>query len=172
MDSRLFERNRINPVAIVATGVFLALFSVVSTYAQETTRPEEDRSAGIGDVSGGLPEVVRLRYPTPIDIRGEYRSPAGSWIPLNNPPFGVPAEHRGLGLSRQQPPQASRVRSTRRKVLGGIVGAVGGLFGGMFLGAAIEGDRCNCDDPGLVGALIGAPVGGVAGGILGYKFLF
>jgi hypothetical protein len=42
----------------------------------------------------------------------------------------------------------------------------------MFLGAAIEGDRCDCDDPGLVGALIGAPIGGAAGGILGYRFLF
>jgi hypothetical protein len=63
-------------------------------------------------------------------------------------------------------------RSVRRKVLGAIVGATAGLFAGGYLGAIIEGDRCDCDDPGLVGALIGAPVGTVAGGILGYKFLF
>jgi hypothetical protein len=57
-------------------------------------------------------------------------------------------------------------------VLGAVVGGVGGFFGGLFLGAAIEGDGCNCDDPGLKGALIGAPVGAGAGAILGYKFLF
>jgi hypothetical protein len=38
--------------------------------------------------------------------------------------------------------------------------------------AAIEGDRCHCDDPGLVGALVGAPVGMAAGSILGWHFLF
>jgi hypothetical protein len=42
----------------------------------------------------------------------------------------------------------------------------------MFLGAALEGDRCNCDDPGFVGALNGAPVGAVVGGVVGYKLLF
>jgi len=46
------------------------------------------------------------------------------------------------------------------------IGAVGGFFAGAFLGAAIEGDRCNCDDPGLLGAVIGAPVGAATGGIL------
>jgi hypothetical protein len=55
-------------------------------------------------------------------------------------------------------------------VIGTIVGGVGGFFGGGILGAAIEGDRCNCDDPGLVGALIGAPTGAAVGAILGYKF--
>jgi hypothetical protein len=60
----------------------------------------------------------------------------------------------------------------RRKVFGAIAGGVGGFFAGGFLGAAIEGDRCHCDDPGLMGALIGAPVGAAAGSILGYKFLF
>jgi hypothetical protein len=75
-------------------------------------------------------------------------------------------------MNGQRPPLASRERSTRQKVFGAIVGGVSGFFGGMFLGAAIEGDRCNCDDPGLLGALIGSPVGGVAGAVLGYKVLF
>jgi hypothetical protein len=74
--------------------------------------------------------------------------------------------------SMRQATPARPTRSIRRKILGGVVGGLGGFFGGMFLGAAIEGDRCDCDDPGLVGALIGAPVGAAAGGILGYKFLF
>ena len=65
---------------------------------------------------------------------------------------------------------SGRKRSVMRRVLGGAIGATGGLFAGGFLGAAIEGDRCNCDDPGLMGALIGAPVGAVTGGILGALF--
>jgi hypothetical protein len=47
------------------------------------------------------------------------------------------------------------------------VGAVGGFFLGGYAGAALEGDRCNCDDPGVKGFLIGAPIGAVAGGIFG-----
>ena len=63
-------------------------------------------------------------------------------------------------------------RSTGRKIAGGVVGAVGGFFCGGFLGAAIEGDRCDCDDPGFLGFLIGAPIGAAVGGILGAKLLF
>jgi hypothetical protein len=70
--------------------------------------------------------------------------------------------HQSSGVGRQ--------RSTGRKVRGGIIGGVGGFFGGAYLGAAIEGDRCNCDDPGFVGFLIGAPIGAAVGAILGVKF--
>jgi hypothetical protein len=76
---------------------------------------------------------------------------------------------RGVA-SAYQASSGGRQRSTDRKVVGGIIGGVGGFFGGAFLGAAIEGDRCNCDDPGFVGFLIGAPVGATAGAILGVKF--
>ncbi len=69
-----------------------------------------------------------------------------------------------------QTTSSGRKRSVTRKILGGALGAVGGLFAGGYLGAAIEGDRCHCDDPGLQGALIGAPVGAVTGGILGALF--
>jgi hypothetical protein len=71
---------------------------------------------------------------------------------------GAPAGSRG------------RRRSIGRKVIGGVIGAVGGFFAGGFLGAAIEGDRCDCDDPGLQGFVIGAPVGAVTAGILGVKY--
>ena len=62
-----------------------------------------------------------------------------------------------------------RERSIGWKITGAAIGAVGGFFGGGYLGAAIEGDSCHCDDPGLMGALIGAPIGAVVGGIVGFK---
>ena len=55
-----------------------------------------------------------------------------------------------------------RPRGSRRRI----------LFAGGYLGAAIEGDRCHCDDPGLKGAVIGAPIGAATGGILGWRYLF
>ena len=75
-----------------------------------------------------------------------------------------------------QPPAitrpGARARSKTRIVAGAILGSVGGFFAGGFLGAHIEGDRCNCDDPGVRGFLIGAPIGAVVGGIVGGKLLF
>lgn len=53
------------------------------------------------------------------------------------------------------------------KVLFGVLGGVGGFYAGAFLGAAIEGDSCRCDDPGLKGALIGAPIGALVGASVG-----
>lgn len=149
----------------------IILFIPPAVYAQETDEPAAVHAAGNG-ASMKLSDV--LTWPDAIRVRGDNRSQTELRIvpPLYTLPVRMPAESRGPGVSGQQAPQSSRERSTRRKIFGGIVGGVGGFFGGMFLGAAIEGHRCNCDDPGLVGALIGAPVGGVAGGILGYKFLF
>ena len=66
----------------------------------------------------------------------------------------------------------THARSTKRVIAGAIAGGVGGFFAGGFLGAHIEGDSCDCDDPGVRSFLIGAPIGAVAGGILGAKFLF
>ena len=90
---------------------------------------------------------------------------------------GTPALRLAIPLDRLS--QASRsnrsgahARSKKRIIAGAIAGGVGGFFGGGFLGAHIEGDRCNCDDPGVRGFLIGAPIGAVAGSFLGAKFLF
>ena len=90
---------------------------------------------------------------------------------------GTPALRRVIPLDLFS--QASRsnrsgapARSKKRIIAGAIAGGVGGFFGGGFLNAHIEGDRCNCDDPGVRGFLIGAPIGAVAGSLLGAKFLF
>ena len=80
--------------------------------------------------------------------------------------FAVPGPS---SASAQQAPSQGRQRSIGRKIAGAAIGAVGGLYAGGYLGAVIEGDRCNCDDPGLMGALIGAPIGAVVGGIVGFK---
>jgi hypothetical protein len=104
-----------------------------------------------------------------------------SAVPVERPAPGIRASIAAIdfdGLVVSSQPTLSRVqtsgdvrkRSTTRKVVGGIIGGVGGFFGGGYLGAAIEGDRCHCDDPGLMGALIGAPVGAAIGTILGVKF--
>ena len=80
---------------------------------------------------------------------------------------------RAAGLLRAQDVQSPRSeRGVGRKILGAVVGATGGFFAGGYLGATIEGDRCHCDDPGLMGAVIGAPIGAAAGGILGWRYLF
>jgi len=60
-----------------------------------------------------------------------------------------------------------RRRSVGRKIFGGVLGGAGGFVVGAYLGAAIEGDSCDCDDPGLRGAIIGAPIGLVLGAIAG-----
>ena len=62
-------------------------------------------------------------------------------------------------------------RSASRKVLGGVIGAVAGFLAGFYLGAAIEGQGCGCDDPGLRGGMIGAPIGAASGAVLGVKLL-
>jgi hypothetical protein len=70
--------------------------------------------------------------------------------------------------TREAPRMRAAARSKGMRALFAAIGGAGGFFGGLFLGAAIEGDRCNCDDPGLTGALIGAPIGAAVGAITGW----
>jgi hypothetical protein len=141
-----------------ATAVIALLLSVGPAYAQS--------SAGTGM--------------TPIDRVELQRALARSALVREADPAVWPLSPRHYSAeilqSRLRPfafqasSSGGRQRSTGRKVLGGILGGVGGFFGGGFLGAAIEGDRCECDDPGFVGFLIGAPTGAVIGTIVGVKF--
>ncbi len=107
-----------------------------------------------------------------VTIAEVERSPALDLSRWTSPPYeGLAA----VTLDIAPPAQTSAPkgkRSTTRKILGVVVGATAGLFIGGITGAWIEGDSCDCDDPGLTGSLIGAPVGMVVGGILGGLFLF
>ncbi|MGE5837988.1 MAG: hypothetical protein ACM4AI_26175 [Acidobacteriota bacterium] len=93
-------------------------------------------------------------------LKLEFRPEAGEFSTL-----GSTADRATHIPSR--PAVQSHRRSITRKIIGAAVGAFGGFFLGGYAGAAIEGDRCGCDDPGLQGFLIGAPIGAVAGGIFG-----
>ena len=84
----------------------------------------------------------------------------------------APAPQPGVAAAAQSSPGNRAQRSWPRRLIGGLVGGAGGFFLGGYLGASIEGDSCDCDDPGLKGALIGAPIGAVVGGVLGALFLF
>jgi len=86
---------------------------------------------------------------------------------------GIASVQQGIPIAPRQfatPQQRASSAHTGRRVLWTIVGAAGGFFGGGYLGAAIDEavSPCECDDPGLKGALIGIPIGAVAGGVTGY----
>lgn len=172
MKREAISRGRMRPFPPSAAVVVLVLSRVLCADAQSIAIPEREWNAERISTSKVLPPIAAWRHTASVGSIREPRLQAGRRISVPSIQLAVfPGSFRS-GVNRQQPQQQGTERSTRSRVLGGIVGGVGGFFGGMFLGAAIEGDRCECDDPGLVGALIGAPVGGVAGAILGYKFLF
>lgn len=158
----------------LAPAVFVFAFLPCS-YARESGDPVAAPSGSVNHVSERPPKVVTSRYFRATDIGAEYWAKRGARIAmqLKGSMFLTRLDSRSaVGANWQQPPSGRSQRSTKRKVLGAVLGGVGGFFGGGFLGAKIEGNRCNCDDPGLVGFMVGAPIGGVAGSILGYKFFF
>jgi len=58
-----------------------------------------------------------------------------------------------------------REMGTGKRILWTSIAGLGGFFAGGYIGAAIEGDSCNCDDPGFKGFLIGLPIGTAAAAI-------
>ena len=81
----------------------------------------------------------------------------------------APAVLRTTGAPARSARLTGGHRAGSRKLVGGLIGATAGFFAGAYLGAAIEGQGCACDDPGLKGAMIGAPIGTVVGAVLGVK---
>jgi len=150
-------------VSLLATIAFVAMVSVVSTtiYAQVA---EGGTVVVDSEVPGRRISLMNLDVNLdPFRLRpAKGASPAMRLAKRSDRFVQAPASTR----------PGARAQSKKRIVAGAIVGSVGGFFAGGFLGAHIEGDRCNCDDPGVRGFLIGAPIGAVAGGIVGAKFLF
>ena len=111
----------------------------------------------------------------PPDVEAAASAPPAGTAPRSNEGSATPLadaarrEAAELALTPQYdaPLRRPQRRSVTRKILGGIAGGFGGFFLGGYLGAKIEGDDCNCDDPGLKGAIIGAPIGAAAGAIVG-----
>ena len=151
------------PIPAVPGAVACVLLIAIGAHAEaqevRETAVMAERSALASPMFQGTlgPLGARLRWTPSSEVT--------AWMPAAAP-RGKPMSHA----------QGARVQATRRGagriILGAVVGAVGGLFAGGFAGAAIEGDRCHCDDAGLTGALIGAPIGAALGGIAGGKWLF
>ena len=149
--------NRFRYTSVVTFALWTALAPAIAN-AQEIIAVD-DSSAPPRPFLFQLPEASRSN--PRLDLTTSVRlTPAGGLARL----AGVPgAQTTRNGRSE---------RGLGRKVFGAVVGAAGGLFAGGYIGAKIEGDRCHCDDPGLMGALIGAPIGAVTGGIVGALYLF
>ena len=147
-------------VLVVTVGTAISLFEgVAAAQARVSAAALRPGSADLADVEPPLATAQQREHRALQPIRDSLRAIDDELM----------ARPKVTGAS-VQPAASGRRRSVIRRVLGGAIGATGGLFAGGFLGAAIEGDRCHCDDPGLQGALIGAPVGAVTGGILGAIF--
>ena len=141
-------------LAIIAA---IALLPPAGVDAQDTARPvDEVRLRPLQEIAKQLHRPL-----ADLERRVGWRTSSGDRVVL-------PAMFGQTGGQSA----SARERSATRTILGAIVGATGGFFAGGFTGAWIEGDRCNCDDPGFKGFLIGAPVGAAAGGIVGGLYLF
>lgn len=147
--------------------VIFALFISASTLAfpaRAAAQEIPDRAAVTATTVGGSTGVSTAR---PLALRRADIERVVRTLPQVSSVNVAPIERSAAASAARQ-----QRRGAGRIIAGAAVGALGGLFAGGYLGAAIEGDGCHCDDPGLMGALIGAPIGAVAGGILGGKFLF
>ena len=150
-------------VSLLATIAFVAIVSVVST----TVHAQVALGSNVvvePEASGHSVSFIDLNVSLdPFTLWPVKGARPATWQAMRSDRFlQAPTSNR----------PGPRARSKKRIVAGAILGSVGGFFAGGFLGAHIEGDRCNCDDPGVRGFLIGAPIGAVAGGIVGAKFLF
>jgi hypothetical protein len=112
--------------------------------------------AAYAQTTGGVPEnsVTAPQPERPLD------------------PRIIRASVQGWRLETKKAPSPSIARSEPRRSKAKraafiVGGTVAGFFAGAFIGAGIENQLapCNCDDPGLLGALWGAPIGALTGAI-------
>jgi hypothetical protein len=137
----------------------------LSTTAQAQTFGVAEPSAEKSDYAPRRAEAVAgmTRAPLPIgnwkltDLDERYwRSPSG--------------DLRAAQIATPQPrPPRKHSRTTRiaQRITAMVALGFGGFLAGGLLGAAIEGDSCNCDDPGLYGFIVGAPIGAGVGAAVG-----
>jgi hypothetical protein len=177
--SRHVACNGLPGAGVIAAFVVSVLLSASRAYAQAGGDPVTTQVGYVNlHSSGTLFGVARGSEIATAPWREQQTAPEPTSGPSWNIRRSLATLDQGTGVlsNRKSVPafqasSGSRQRSAGRKVVGGVIGAVGGFFGGGFLGAAIEGDRCNCDDPGFVGFFfIGGPIGAVIGGIVGVKF--
>jgi hypothetical protein len=107
-------------------------------------------------LSVATPALAQIPSPPPVDSRTFRASIAAVKFDT--------ASAEKLSASRPVMRQAKKMGTGERIGWTALAG-LGGFFAGAYIGAAIEGDRCECDDPGLKGALIGMPIGTAAAAI-------
>jgi uncharacterized protein YcfJ len=80
-----------------------------------------------------------------------------------------PPQLRTTASRQIRPPVARGKQSIARQIGGAFIGGLLGFYVGGHIGAALEGNSCGCDDPGLRGLMIGAPAGAIIGGVIGAR---
>jgi hypothetical protein len=153
-------RSRTARSTVRLTAVLVMMASTISTVDNIASAQTRSRSAADGFPSADQRGAAALD----MSERG-YRELPSMRDALGAIDYAALARQTVASTSRQSAASGSK-RSVMRRVLGGMLGATAGFLAGGRIGAAIDGP-CNCDDPGLKGALIGAPIGAVAGGVLG-----
>lgn len=94
--------------------------------------------------------------------------PIADWrIPTTPRPSAEVRAQAGTPAGAHPPLRRSKVKQGVKRALVGAAAGFGGFMAGGLIGARIEGTRCGCDDPGLLGFVIGAPIGAVIGAVIG-----
>jgi hypothetical protein len=137
--------------------------SVATGALAQTSLGEEPREDG-GVV---MPSAEQPSSPT-----ASTATPIGSWrmsdAHVKRPDMRRTAPVRiGFAGAKRRATQQVSYSTPGLRALTAFALGLGGLVVGGRIGAAIEGDSCRCDDPGIKGFVIGAPIGAAIGAIIG-----
>ncbi len=128
-------------------------------------------STGFAQADDFIPPLPRVRSaierPVPSGPFGPRGTDLLSAAAVSNTRQLTAAPARASNQFRMPTGPPSRRGSRARQVTAGIIGGVLGMWAGAEFGAALEGDSCHCDSPGMMGALYGASAGGTIGAVLG-----